>query len=290
MTLKLSCWALAAIALVGTARAETTIDPGHSVAYGANIGWVNAGADSTNGAVIGEFYCSGYLYSANVGWIHFGDGSPLNGRSYAQVYSIDCGVNHDGLGHLSGYAYGANIGWINFEQKFGKPQVNLQTGELSGHVWSPNVGWIGLNTLHGYVRTETIDAGRDVDADGIPDAWEYRYVRFGRGALDVLTESGDKDGDGVSDKDEYGADTDPLDADDLLMITDLELTSLEQQLTWTSKLTRKYNIQYSSMLGTNWVEHPAIYPSGTTTTQAIKGGPTQDSRFYRVIARPPLRE
>ncbi|MDZ8118939.1 hypothetical protein [Pontiella agarivorans] len=275
---------LLSILSVSTAFSESTIAPVNSEAYGANIGWVDARADGTNGMIVGEFYCSGYLYSANVGWIHLGDGSPMNGKNYAQNYASDYGVNHDGQGHLTGYAYGANIGWINFEQTYGKPAINLKTGELTGHIWSANMGWIDLNSI----RTTSLAPGNDNDFDGIPDAWEYRYVTFGRNALTVLSRNGDKDGDGVSDRDEYLADTNPKDADDQLMITDLALTSFSQKLTWTSKPSRQYNIEYSSDLGTNWIQHTATYPTGTTASQSIKGGPTRDARFYRIIARPPL--
>ena len=75
-------------------------------------GWTCRG-DTNNGAVIGEYVCSGYIYSANVGWINLGSGSPANGIRYQNNSAADFGVNQDGLGNLSGYAYGANIGWIN---------------------------------------------------------------------------------------------------------------------------------------------------------------------------------
>jgi hypothetical protein len=270
-----------------TVLAESTIDPSNKNAYGSNIGWINAQADGTNGAVIGEFYCSGYLYSANVGWIHLGDGSPLNGQYYGQNYASDYGVNHDGLGNLTGYAYGANIGWINFEQTYGQPQIDLRTGALSGYVWSANAGWISLDGI----KATTLNSGRDTDFDGLPDAWEYRHVTFSRLALSVLSRTGDKDGDGVSDRDEYLADTDPLDATDQLVITDLELASNSQTLRWTSKPTRKYNIEYTATLGTNWIEYSAAtYPTDTTARQTMKGGPTQDARFYRIKAALPLSE
>ena len=58
--------------------AGTTIDPGNPYAWGANVGWIDWRGDSANGAVIGEYACSGSIYAANVGWISLGDGTPIN--------------------------------------------------------------------------------------------------------------------------------------------------------------------------------------------------------------------
>lgn len=186
--------------------AATTIDPANPYGYGANVGWIKFSGDVANGAVIGEAFCSGYIYSANCGWISLGDGSPDDGMAYANDSSTDFGVNHDGLGNLSGYAYGANIGWINFEQAHGQPQVDLMTGDLSGYVWSANVGWLDLSG----VQTLSL-AVVDSDGDGISDAWEYGHTN-----TLALLNGGDADGDGISDLDEYLADTDPFDAGDYL--------------------------------------------------------------------------
>src|SRR5579862_6364847 len=114
--------------------ASTTIDTNNPYAYGANIGWINAFADGTNGAVIGQFFCTGFLYSANVGWISLGaSGGPANGYAYSNITSNDWGVNNIGDGRLAGMAYGANIGWIVFEQTYGLPRVNLINGQLTGY-------------------------------------------------------------------------------------------------------------------------------------------------------------
>ncbi|MEY2429594.1 MAG: hypothetical protein QOJ40_2479, partial [Verrucomicrobiota bacterium] len=113
--------------LIVAAQAATTIDPVNEYAYGANIGWMDWRGDTNNGAVIGEYVCSGYIYAANVGWINLGSGSPTNGIYYHNVSGNDFGVNQDGLGNLRGYAYGANIGWINFENT-GAPKVDLRSG------------------------------------------------------------------------------------------------------------------------------------------------------------------
>src|ERR1700722_15626510 len=114
------------------AIASTTIDAANKYAYGGNLGWMDWRGDTNNGAVIGEYVCSGYIYSANVGWINLGSVSPANLIQYQNNSATDFGVNQDGLGNLRGYAYGANIGWIAFEGT-GAPKVNLFTGQLSGY-------------------------------------------------------------------------------------------------------------------------------------------------------------
>src|SRR5215470_11981478 len=98
-----------------SAKASSTINAVNRYAYGANFGWIDWRGDTNNGAVIGEYICSGYIYSANVGWINLGSGSPANGIQYQNNSGTDFGVNQNGFGALSGYAYGANIGWIKFE-------------------------------------------------------------------------------------------------------------------------------------------------------------------------------
>ena len=274
--------AIAALITATTSMAATTIDPANSSAYSANTGWINAEGDVANGAEIGQAFCAGNMYGANVGWIHLGDGSPGNGMAYGNASGSDYGVNHDGLGNLTGYAYGANIGWINFEQTYGKPKVNLTTGNLSGYAWGANVGWINLTG----VSTLTLGTGPDVDGDGLPDAWEYGHTA----TLGTLN-GGDADDDGVSDLDEYLADTDPLDADDYLRITDFEAQNSTNTITWPIKTTRLYRLQHATALSTgmSWTttSTPFIPSSGPDVTETVSGV-TDAQRFYRVQAKPPL--
>ena len=287
----ITTWALAIAGSAGLAWAGSTIDSAHPYAYGANVGWLNGRGDVTNGAVIGQAYCTGYVWSANCGWIGLGNG-PTNGWRYANAVAGDWGVNHDGAGNLSGYAYGANIGWVAFEQTWGQPRVDLRTGILSGYAWGANVGWIGLSNAQAYVRTENLAPGPDSDNDLLPDAYEYRHTN----KLTVLSglNGHDADGDGATDLAEAGADTDPLDDTDFLRIVSLGAAGTTNQVAWTARPTRLYRLEATNTLmrAGNWTEAgPGLLgpPAVSPMTQTVSGV-TATTRFYRVQAVMPLSE
>jgi hypothetical protein len=271
---------------VGSASAVTTINAINKYAYGANIGWMDWRGDTNNGAVIGEYVCSGYIYAANVGWINLGTGAPTNGIQYQNLSASDFGVNQDGLGNLRGYAYGANIGWINFET-FGAPKVDLKTGKMTGSVWSANCGWIGLSNAFAVVQTDTIPGGADSDSNGLADAWER--LNFGHLGVDP---NADPDGDGMSNKQEYLAGTNPNDAN-----SDLEITSISAStsgstatITWESVLARSYYIQKRLDLSPSfsWTDSGlGLIPSDGASTTRMVVDSTAPFRFYRVeVVRP----
>ncbi|MES2922242.1 MAG: hypothetical protein V4819_11890 [Verrucomicrobiota bacterium] len=276
------------------ARAATTINATNSFAYGANIGWLNWRGDVSNGAVIGEYVCSGSIWGANVGWISLGSGAPTNGIQYGNASGTDFGVNLTGhyisagvpRAQLRGFAYGANIGWINFEAT-GNPEISLSTGRLSGFAWSANCGWIDLASATAFVQTDTIRPGPDSDADGIADAFEFLYTT--PDSLVLMTAVSDRDGDGRSDHDEYVADTNPLDPASALRITTFNTTSTTFSLTWTSSATRRYRIENStSLLPGAWaLSLDNILPDGSSTTRAGLSV-ASPQRFFRVQAFLPL--
>jgi len=266
-------------------RAATTIDPANNYAYGANIGWMDWRGDVANGAIISEYVCSGYIYAANVGWISLGNGSPPGGIYYSNTSATDWGVNQDGFGNLRGYAYGANIGWLNFENT-GAPKVDLTTGNLSGYVYSANCGWISLSNAFAYVQTDTILAGADSDSDGIPDAWELTYTN----TLTTFNATSDTDHDGMTDKQEYVAGTNPLDANDYLRITAITRTNSTPpyiQLWWPGKPTRFYAAQRRGTLdpADTWLE---FYTSTTPGVTSLGFNQTTNQQFYRVRVFRPL--
>jgi hypothetical protein len=272
---------------LSTAIAATTIDSANKFAYGANIGWMDWTGDTANGAVIGEYVCSGYIYSANVGWISLSSGLPANGIYYQNNSATDFGVTNDGLGNLRGYAWGANIGWIKFENT-GTPKVDLFTGHLSGYIWSANCGWISLSNAVAYVQTDTISPGL-LDTNGLPVAWELTF--FGHMGIDP---NADPDGDGQSNLQEYLAGTNPTDGTDYLHITAESFASggASATLTWSSVPTRFYYIQKTPALNPlpTWFDSglSLISPSAGSTTTRSFADINAPMRFYRVEAVKPL--
>lgn len=281
--------ALLVAATGGAVVADSTIDPTNRAAYAANLGWLNAHADGTNGAVLGRSYCAGHVWSANAGWIALGHG-PTNGWRYGNASAGDWGVNHDGEGRLEGRAYGANIGWMVFEQTHGQPRVDLRTGDLTGFAWSANAGWIALDTVHGFLRTARLDPGPDTDGDDIPDAWEYQRT----GSLTNLQGGvSDADLDGVPDAAEYLTDTDPLNPGERLQIVSLTTSGGWDTLSWSARPTRLYRVESTNALPVitagPWPDagYGLLGPEpGTPMELELATGIAP--QFYRVIAVLPL--
>jgi len=268
-------------------RAATTIDAVNRYAYGANLGWLNWVGDTNNGAVIGDYVCSGYIYSANVGWINLGGGSPANGIHYQNLSAGDFGVNNDGLGNLSGYAYGANIGWITFEQTYGQPKVNMLTGQLSGSVWSANCGWISLSNAFAYVQTDNLWPG-PLAPNGLPIPWLLTYF----GTTNV-NPNADPTGKGMTIGQDYLAGTDPNDVNSVLRIAAGSFTpgGTSASLTWNSVPTRFYYIQKTlGLTDGTWADSGLglILPSAGSSTMDSFVDTNAPARFYRVQAVPPL--
>ncbi len=277
--------------LAASALAQSNINPTNSFAWGDSVGWINWRPDAASGAKIGRYICSGFLYGPQIGWINLGSGHPANRVHYQNDSANDFGVNVDSAGNLRGFAYAANVGWLNFEG-VGAARVDFLTGRASGAIYSANAGWISLEGSAFFIQADSIDPGEDSDGDGIPDAWELTYAT----SLDVFSATGDYDHDGVTDLEEYLADTDPTDPNDYLRIVSLAPTreSDALQLTWTTRPTRTYRIEAASALGlTNqWTDIGLGWLTAnsglTTLTLPIPEAPVPGQRFFRIRAAQPL--
>lgn len=273
------------LSLLGTApaRAGTTIDPVHRYAWGANLGWMDWYADGANGAVIGEYVCSGYVYAANVGWINLGNGSPVNGIQYQNNSASDFGVNQDGLGNLRGYAWGANIGWVNFEAT-GAPKVDLLSGQFTGYAWSANCGWISLSNAFAYLQTDSIRPGA-LAPNGLPVAW--LLANFGTTSVDP---NADPDHDGMSNLQEYLAGTDPNNASSSLRIISITRATPTPTYTvvwWNSVPSRFYVLQERpSLTGGSWTDYINYPVAGWNNVGFDDLNSTNE--FFRVRAYRPL--
>ena len=279
-------------AVLAGARADSTINGTNRYAYGANLGWIDWRADGANGARVGEFICSGYLYAANSGWINLGSGTPADGIRYQNNSAADFGVNRDEAGDLRGLAWGANIGWLIFTNRdvtgaaFEGPKVDPRTGRLSGFVYSPNAGWINLSNTVAFVQSDSVAPGVDTDGDGLSDAWELTMARN----LTAMNATSNSDGDGASDLQEYLADTDPLDPANELRIRTVAVTpgGTDTTVSWASRSTRFYTIQKRADFdaGSAWIESGLglfAPDTGATTTRTVSGG-AATQQFIRVEA------
>lgn len=120
----------------------------------------------------------------------------------------------------------------------------------------------------------------DFDGDGAGDPWEAQYGFNTNNAADGAA---DPDGDGASNRDEYVAGTDPLNAASVLR---LERVGGNSSLQFVAQSNLSYSLQWRTNLAlANWVNltNVAGVTNGVRTIQVTVPNPPPDwERYYRV--------
>lgn len=127
----------------------------------------------------------------------------------------------------------------------------------------------------------------DSDGDGLPDDWEDRYGLSPSSTNGIHGASGDFDGDGVSNGDEFTADTNPADENSYLAITAVSNATEGIYVQWQGGTGAWQYVECIPYLGGTAQQWSAIYtnpPPTAVSEWIIDAGATNRTLFYRIKA------
>jgi hypothetical protein len=134
----------------------------------------------------------------------------------------------------------------------------------------------GLGTAQGF----TITVLADRDADGMADEWE---VSQGFNPASGTDASLDTDGDGLSNRAEFIAGTDPHDPNSYLRV-DPDIGAGAAAIEFTAISNRTYTVEFTEQLGTGlWQKLADVLSRSSNSVQRIADPAWTDERFYRVL-------
>ena len=160
----------------------------------------------------------------------------------------------------------------------GQLRINGVAGSTGGFVTSD----FKLIALGDGRHALVLDGGQildfDFDEDGISDIWEQEKVS----AMDILSLTGDNDGDGILDRDEYILDFDPTIPDSPFAASIIWNSGNSVDIRFGSKASRNYLVQFTSDLTTSeWMT--LEYQGGNDGVFLFNDDPQGSTRgFYKV--------
>jgi len=132
-------------------------------------------------------------------------------------------------------------------------------------------------------------AGVDSDGDGIPDSWMIQHFGHPIGLVSDHSQApDDADGDGMSNRQEYLAGTDPLDPQSSLKlhVQSVDPGTGQPQFSFTAMAGIAYTLQHSDNLDLGIWNKLYDVPADPTTrivTLNDPGATSAPTRFYRVV-------
>ena len=131
-------------------------------------------------------------------------------------------------------------------------------------------------------------AAADSDGDGLDDDWELAYFN----TLD-RDGTGDFDGDGYTDAQEFLAGTDPTNSGSILRVLTVTFgdeggAGYVARVYWSSTLGKNYRVQFKDAVTDPWADLPGLITASGPTATALDPMSFNPAlrRFYRVVVAP----
>ena len=172
--------------------------------------------------------------------------------------------------------YGTNFITLNTTTA----SLNLTNNILSSNFVMRIVIYNDANRAPGATTTFNVTVLEDSDRDGIPDVVE---LGLGLDTNNVADASGDLDNDGMSNRAEYLAGTDPTNSLSYLRIEENIVSGLSA-VQFAAISNRTYSVQFTDSLGTSpWVKLADVPARSTNFVVELPDLKWATNRYYRVV-------